>query len=216
MNNTFDFNKISNFDKHINMSIPNYDELIDQIIQISEYVIDKNTNVYDIGCSTGRLFSMMDTADQDISYIGIDNSVLIHSGTPTDNVNFISSDIVDCDMDNASFITSIFTLQFLSRKKRAQVIRNMASALNTNGIAIICEKTYSKNSMVQDITNSIYYEFKQQSFTDVEILNKDRQLRSAFKLNTVDQLIHELSAIGDVDIFWRRYNFVGFIVTKRG
>jgi hypothetical protein len=47
----FDFNKIDDFDDHINKSIPNYDLLIDSIKSMSEYFYVKSASIYDLGCS---------------------------------------------------------------------------------------------------------------------------------------------------------------------
>ena len=44
-----------NFDEHIDQSIPHYSTLNNNIVALSNYFIEGQTNVYDIGCSTGKL-----------------------------------------------------------------------------------------------------------------------------------------------------------------
>jgi hypothetical protein len=68
---------------------------------------------------------------------------------------------------------------------------------------------------MQDITNSLYYKFKEENFEVSEILQKERQLRRSVKLNTLDEIKTELKCIGDVEVFWRSYNFAGLIVIKK-
>lgn len=210
--NNFDFNKIKDFDRHINLSIPNYEWLTNEIVQFSQYFIEKDSNVYDLGCSTGKLIERMSEMNY-AHYFGIDNSNLLPSSSTF--VKYLNQDLSICDLSNASFITSIFTLQFLSSFDRKNLINKVFSALNKGGAFVVCEKTYSKTSKLQDITNSKYYEFKEKNFTVKEILEKERQLRNSLRLKTFDELMQEMSYVGDVEVFWRCFNFVGFIVIKK-
>lgn len=203
----FDFNEIEDFDKHINISIPGYKDLISQIIQYSEYFIEKGTNVYDIGCSTGNLIKSFPRLEA--NYIGIDNSDLIPEGK-----EFIKADIAKQALSNASFIVSVFTLQFLARKDRNLIIKKIKNALNPGGAFILCEKIYADSGRIQDITNSLYYQFKMQGFPGGEILKKEQELRSAIRPMFLSQLLQEAVQIGQYDIFWKKYNFIGLIILK--
>ena len=89
----FDFNKIEDFDEHINLSIPNYEGLINQIVKFSDYFVDEHTNVYDLGCSTGKMFKMLELIDS-ANYIGVDNSKLLPDESFVDNVSFVDADLL--------------------------------------------------------------------------------------------------------------------------
>ena len=41
------------FDEHINSSIRGYSGLLQDVVSLSRYFVENNTNVVDIGCSTG-------------------------------------------------------------------------------------------------------------------------------------------------------------------
>ena len=210
--NKFDFNKIKDFDKHIDLSIPNYGWLNDQIVNFSQYFIERFTNVYDIGCSTGKLLKRLQTT-LDVDYYGIDNSTLLPKANGV--INFIKEDLRQYNgYLNASFITSIFTLQFMERAERKKLIKKIEAGLNKYGAFIICEKTYSNSPMMQDIINSMYYKFKENSFSSQEILKKERELRYNLKMLKLDDILNELRVIGEPEIFWRSFNFVGCIVVK--
>ena len=209
--NGFDFNKIEDFDKHINLSIPHYDELQKQIINISQYFIDEHSSVYDIGCSTGSLLKKLPFKEK-VSYIGIDKSNLIPD--THEYIKFIKDDIFNINITDASLILSIFTLQFLSHKERANTLRKIKEGLNHGGCFIVAEKIYASSPKVQDIINSFYYQYKEEHFEVSEILKKEQQLRTALRINTSDKLIKECLAIGKVDIFWKNYNFICLLVTK--
>jgi tRNA (cmo5U34)-methyltransferase len=113
-----------------------------------------------------------------------------------------------------SFAYSLFTLQFLPPIKRKTVITAINEQMVPGGAFVSCEKIYSKNAKLQDMTNSIYYEFKNQSFESDKILSKERDLRSLHTLQTLEESISDLSVIGTPNIFWMSYNFVGIIVIK--
>ena len=43
------------FDEHIDWSIRGYSNLLDDVVSLSRYFVEEDTNVVDIGCSTGKL-----------------------------------------------------------------------------------------------------------------------------------------------------------------
>ena len=43
------------FDEHIDWSIRGYRNLLDDVIKLSRYFVEADTQVVDIGCSTGKL-----------------------------------------------------------------------------------------------------------------------------------------------------------------
>src|SRR5262249_9454667 len=116
------------------------------------------------------------------------------------------------------FVTSIFSLQFISPGDRQRVLDKIYRALMPGGALGIAEQTLSKVSKLNEMLTSIYYEFKRQSFTDTEILAKERSLRSMMKLWTEEQIVTSIMAAGfattDVQCFWRNHNFAAFIALK--
>jgi tRNA (cmo5U34)-methyltransferase len=65
--------------------------------------------------------------------------------------------------------------------------------------------------------DSLYYDFKRQSFTEKEILDKEQELRHLAKLTTENLLISQLRSVGfrGIQIFWRNFNFIGVLAMKR-
>ena len=64
------------FDEHIEKSIRGYSQLIDDVISLSRYFIEDETNVIDIGCSTGKMTKALIDYNLDhsktASYIGLE------------------------------------------------------------------------------------------------------------------------------------------------
>lgn len=209
----FDFNKIKDFDQHINLSIPNYDFLSSHVKFLIEALTEKETNVIDLGCSTGSLLLSLER-DSSCSYYGYDISNLLPKDIKTEIV-FENKDILKTDLPNdASVVSSIFTLQFLPTHKRKEVIKKAYDSLNEGGHFIVCEKTHSENPSLESLTNSVYYKYKRQHFTDNEILEKQQELTSIMKLKTSKMIEEELKDFSFVEIFWKSYGFCGFIARK--
>ena len=63
------------FDNHIEHSIRGYTDLVNDVLKISEYFVENNSEVIDIGCSTGKLLKSMinqNTFAPSARYIGIE------------------------------------------------------------------------------------------------------------------------------------------------
>ena len=218
------------FDKHIQQSIRGYDNLMEDVISLSRYFVEDNTNIVDIGCSTGKNTQAMMEYNSDHSpaakYIGVevadgfkqdlkDRTKKMNSAGLT-NVEFIMEDIRKFQFKNCNLITSIFTLQFMPKKDRKAVIENIYHGLNTGGAFIFAEKTICESALVQDMITFNYYDYKRKSFDTEDIMDKERTLRNIMKPLTWGQLEHMISYAGfkTVQPFWRNHSFVGAIALK--
>jgi len=60
----------------------------------------------------------------------------------------------------------------------------MYDNLIDGGAFVRSEKIFAQNAKVQDMMNSLYYDLKKQSFSEQEILDKEKELRHLAKLTT--------------------------------
>ena len=218
------------FDKHIQQSIRGYDNLMEDVVSLSRYFVEDNTNIVDIGCSSGKNTQAMMEYNSDHSpaakYIGVevadgfkqdlkDRTKKMNSAGLT-NVEFIMEDIRKFQFKNCNLITSIFTLQFMPKKDRKAVIENIYHGLNTGGAFIFAEKTICESALVQDMITFNYYDYKRKSFDAEDIMDKERTLRNIMKPLTWGQLEHMISFAGfkTVQPFWRNHSFVGALAIK--
>lgn len=213
------------FDSHVRKSVPLYDNFHSTIGDLSEWFIEEDTNVYDIGTSTGEGLSNLIShhKNKHINYIGIDSSKDMiekaKENIKNKNVTLIYGDITNSDIEihNASFITSILTLQFIPQRKRKQVIEKAFQGLNKGGALVIVEKVIGNNARFDEMFIELYHDFKFSSgLTEQEIFAKSRAIRGVMTPNTVQENISMLQEVGfkDVDIFFKWCNFVGFIAIK--
>jgi len=211
----FDFNTIENFDDHIDKSIPNYNYLIENIIGLSDYFLEKESIVYDLGCSTGKLLRQL---SKETKKIGIDIAELLpKENDKGNNIEYKNQDLnKNFKISNASIVYSIFTMQFLKRPCRKDYIKNIYDGLNTGAALILCEKIYQKEGLFQEIIAFTHYDYKCRNFSEKEIIAKERDLRYIMKPDTLEENISMLKAAGFTKItqFWQSYNFIGLIAIK--
>ena len=156
------------FDSHVRKSVPLYDNFHNTIGDLSEWFIEENTNVYDIGTSTGEGLSnlILHHKNKHINFIGIDNSKDMIEKSKNNlrdfNVTLINGDITsqDIEIHNASFITSILTLQFIPQRKRKEVIEKLYIGLNKGGALVIVEKVIGNNARFDEMFIELYHDFK--------------------------------------------------------
>ena len=208
-----------NFDEHINKSIISYNNLVDMIITVSGFFIQDNTTVYDLGCSTGKILRKIKKASHanNVSYIGIDNETAFSSYWEEKDIEFKIEDVRKLKFDSdVSLAISTFTLQFLPTIDRVKLLKNIYDSLIPNGALILCEKTYSNDSMLQEVFTFANYDYKSKFFRYDDIMFKEKELRASMNIRSWDAILQEIEGIGfkKYEVFWKAYNFVGVILVK--
>ena len=214
------------FDNHIEHSIRGYSNLWNDVLKYSEYFVDDEASVVDVGCSTGKLLKAMigqNTFAPKANYFGIEVEEDFFPTYEADekefsNLKYFKGDVRDFEFNNCSLVTSIFTLQFIPEAARTSVIRQIYNGLNPGGAFIFAEKTVSECARINEIRTFTYYDYKREHFTSDDILNKERQLRHMMKLNTRNELINKCATVGfcfqKIESFWQNYGFAAFIAIK--
>jgi|TARA_R110002012_G_scaffold13970_1_gene58788 SAM-dependent methyltransferase len=206
----FDFSKVDNFDKHINLSIPSYETLSDVFAGIACAFAHSESTVVDIGCSTGRFLSALPKCDG-CDYLGIDR---VKFKDMNKDFSFSLGDAKEIlpTVKNVSVIVSMFCLQFMGEKKRSEVLEIVKEKIDQGATFLISEKIFLNDPVLQTLIHRMHIQEKRKSFTDKEILDKDIQLSTSMFCKTEKELVQELTQIGSVVKVWQSYNFVGYVV----
>lgn len=216
----FSFDTIQDFDKHINQSIPNYDVMFNSIVRLSDYFKDEKKIVYDVGCSTGNLLRYFQRNNgYKGKMIGLDVSrnLLPQNTREFENIDFVEHDLTQpYSFNNACIVYSMYTLQFLPKDARRGVLKSIWGGLCKGGALFICEKVYCEDGNYQDMFTSTYYDYKKQSFTEKEIFDKERSLRTMLKPNTSKENIALLREAGfqKIEMFYKYFQFEGYLCIK--
>ena len=215
----FSFDTIEDFDRHIGISVPNYEHIVELISYISSFFIKKNTNVYDMGCSTGltlKKLQDMNTAEN-ASFIGYEMSENMRP-KELDGIAWIKKDLTDkyIDFTKASLVLSVFTLQFMDIQDRVKILQKVYESLNEEGALIVCEKTYAEDSFINDVFTFSYYDYKQKDFSVEEIMKKQMDLRYIMKPLTVEENLAMFKKVGfrKIECFFTSLMFKGWVLIK--
>lgn len=231
LENSWKFNnKVSkHFDKHVNKSVPHYQDIQNYAVSLSEWFLKDKTRIYDLGCSTGETINKIANLKLNnyIELIGIDQSSkmldIARKKNKKLNNKFLKVAYKKADLTKikklkkTNLILSILTLPFLNIMQRKKLIKLIYRSLNKGGAFIFVDKIRSSNSVFEDIFNQVYYDFKlEKKFNSKQILNKSKMLRSSMNLLSLVDVNSELNEIGfkKKDIFFKWFNFIGIIAIK--
>jgi tRNA (cmo5U34)-methyltransferase len=211
------------FDHHIQPSIPGLKDLRAKCIRLSRNFVQNGSAVVDIGCSTGvQLRSIRDANEPSrpsVSYIGIDTEPTFGKHwrkRRTGNLEFRVCDARSFDgYENLSLVYSLFTLQFIPERDRLSLLRRIYDGLIEGGALVIAEKVLANSAKTQDILTFSYYDFKRQSFSAEEILDKERSLRGQMILWDEARWENTLCEVGfQIQRIWQNGLFVAWMATK--
>ncbi|MCR8538820.1 MAG: methyltransferase domain-containing protein [Prochlorococcus marinus CUG1439] len=181
---SFSGNVPKTFGEHILNSVPLYLEGQQLVAEFSDFFVGENQKVYDLGCSTGSLTKLI--ADRhksrNVEVIGIDieekmieEAIKINS---SENINYLTEDIVSYNLEPTNFITAYYTLQFISPSIRQFLFNKIFNSLNWGGALVIFEKVRASDARFQDYFSQLYQEFKlKNNFTADEIISKSQSLK---------------------------------------
>ena len=214
------------FDTHIDQSVRGYSNLWTDVLKFSEYFVEDGTCVVDIGCSTGKLLKSMKEQNDKFApkcfYKGIEiEEDFFPELIDEENLKFYKTDVRSFEWVtgavNCGLVTSIFSLQFMPKTNRQQIIDRIYEALVKGGAFIFSEKIFSTDSQLQEMMQFCYYDYKRQFYSAEELLDKEVNLRHMMKPLTYQELIEMVQQAGfeSVQPFWQNFNFVGIIAIKK-
>jgi tRNA (cmo5U34)-methyltransferase len=227
--NDFDFGKNTAqvFDDMLNRSVPFYSEIQRMIAEIANYFAVKNTNLYDLGCSTGETFIALDqNVPSKVKFIGIDSSDAMlekarkkmEEAKISHEYALIRSDLNQgVNIENASIVIMSLTLQFIRPLYREKVIRSIAEGINESGCFIVIEKVLSTNSLINRLFIKLYYDFKKRSgYDELEIKQKREALENVLIPYHYDENRQLMLSNGfkSCESFFRWYNYCGLLAVK--
>ena len=213
------------FDCHVRKSVPFYDELQRMVVEISEYFVRDQSVIYDLGSSTGSLLKKLGESHivkENAQFIGFDLSeFMVKEARKTvklPNVRFMRKNIMDVEFNPpANFVTSMYTLQFLTLAERRELLARINQGLVEGGGLLIVEKTRAETSFFEDIFVELYWDFKRrQGLTPEAILEKANSIRGVLNPLTTEENLDLLQQtdFSRVEVIFKWYNWTGILAVK--
>jgi tRNA (cmo5U34)-methyltransferase len=225
----FTFNKevATVFDDMVVRSVPFYLEIQRMVAELTKDFARPNTNVYDLGCSTGTTMLNLDKVlPMDINFVGVDNSdAMLKKCEANLKASGVSRKVIyknqdlnsDIEIHDPSVVIFCLTLQFLRPLKRERLIKKIHDSLPENGAIILVEKILTENSICNRLFIEHYYTFKKRNgYNDIEIAKKRECLENVlvpYKLSENEELLKSCG-FRFTEVFFKWYNFMGLIAIK--
>ena len=213
------------FTEHVRRSVPLYDEGHALICRISDYFVQKNSLVYDLGTSTGELLEKLAARHElkpGVKFTGIDqeDTMIAQARKLTGhraNVKLETADILLFDYESCDLIVSCYTIQFVPPRVRQDLITKIYQSLNWGGAFLFFEKIRAPDARFQDLCTGIYTDFKlENGFSEAEIVNKARSLKGVLEPFSTEGNLDLMRRAGFVDIMtvMKYVPFEGFLAIK--
>jgi tRNA (cmo5U34)-methyltransferase len=214
---------VENFEKHVEKSVPLYQEGHALVEKLSDYFVKNDSICYELGSSTGKLSYKLAKHHEfrDAKFIGVeieeDMVAKANQLYQNPNLSFICEDMTMLNLEKADLIVSYYTIQFIHPKLRQQLINKIYESLNWGGAFIMYEKVRANDARFQDIISNLYMEYKlEQGYEAEEIIAKAKSLKGVLEPFSTEGNIDMLKRAGFVDILsvQKYMNFEGFLVIK--
>ena len=217
------------FDDMLERSVPFYKECQQMVVDLALHFAQKGSAVYDLGCSTGTMLKHLVRAipeKQKIRFVGLDNSeAMLDKARGKLKGHLKRCALVKANMESdfglsdASVVIMNYTLQFLSPRRRAAMLKKIYQGLRPGGGLILIEKVQGESDDLNDLFVVQYHAYKRnQGYSKLEIAKKREALEKVLiplKPGKNRDLL-EKSGFRQVDIFFKWFNFAGFVAVKPG
>jgi tRNA (cmo5U34)-methyltransferase len=215
------------FDDMVERSVPFYNEIQRMIIELAAEHALPNTNVVDLGCSTGTTMIGIDPfIAENINFVGIDDSeemlkkcdLKLKQAALTRTYELVNADLhEEIIIKNASVVILCLTLQFVRPIARQPLLKRIYDGLVPGGVLIISEKILAEDSIFNRNFIKYYYDYKRRNnYSEMEISQKREALENIlipYKLSENFKMLKE-AGFQHTETFFKWYNFSGFIAVK--
>jgi tRNA (cmo5U34)-methyltransferase len=223
----FDHKTAAVFDDMVSRSVPFYHETQRMMGEIAaDFAVD-GTNLYDLGCSTGRtLIELAPVVSPGVQFVGIDNSEEMLAQAQrrlaeqqvARPIKLVHADLHEgVVIENASIVIMNLTLQFIRPLYRERLIDAIHHGMTERGCFILVEKLTVKDSLLNRLFIKYYYAMKRRNgYSEMEIAQKREALENVmipYRLEENRDLLHS-AGFRHIEVFVRWYNFCGIVAVK--
>ena len=224
---TFDDSVARVFPDMIKRSVPGYPTIVAMTGLLAARYATAGSTLYDLGCSLGAstLAMRQNIQQPDCRIIAVDNSAsmlercqnIIDTDTHDTPVSLTCADLQQVVIEDASVVVLNFTLQFIPRALRDQVIRGIYRGLRPGGIMVLSEKVTFADPHLDELNIELHHQFKRANgYSDLEIARKRSALENVLLPETLDQHKQRIAGAGfnSCDVWFQCFNFASLVALK--
>lgn len=227
----FDQRVVRVFPDMINRSVPGYGLILPMLGVLARRCVQPGSRVYDLGCSLGAVSRVVRDAVNapGVRIIAVDNSAAMLKRFEQDlqqqpeqqperpQIELVLGDISATPIDDASLSVLNFTLQFIGREERQELLARIAAGTRTGGALVLSEKIRFSDAQEQALQTDWHHDFKRaQGYSDLEIARKRDALEQVLVPDTEDEHLARLQAAGwSKTVRWFQcFNFVSYLAIR--
>lgn len=222
----FDAQVAGSFDGHVRKSVPLYDQIQAAVADLSDWFIGRQSVVYDIGCASGTTLATLIPrhVGKEVSWVGIDEAEPMLDEARAKllmfpNVRLVRQSVPSREelIADASFVTAIFTLQFVPPRNRPAFVEQVYRGMVPGGAFVLVEKILGDDPFTDGVFVELYHAFKRnQGFTANQVVEKALSLRGVLIPDKVAEQERRLRTAGFrvVDRFFGWMNWAGWVAIK--
>ncbi len=215
------------FTDMINRSVPGYQTMLGLLGVLATQYAQRNTHIYDLGCSLGGATLMLGqhVLAPGCKIIAVDNAPAmvekcrqnLSSHDKNTRIEIICADINKLPINNASLTVMNLTLQFINPSRRLPLLAKIHSGLVSGGALFIAEKIQMPNDKMQRMATKLHHAFKKANgYSDLEVAQKRTALEKVLRPETLEMHIERLRKAGFSEIYpcFSCLNFAALLAIK--
>ncbi|HKX57718.1 MAG TPA: carboxy-S-adenosyl-L-methionine synthase CmoA, partial [Xanthomonadales bacterium] len=230
----FDERVVRVFPDMINRSVPGYGLILPMLGVLARRCVQPGSRVYDLGCSLGAVSRVVRDAVSvpDVRIIAVDNSADMLNRFEQElqqqpqqqpqqqrrpQIELVLGDISTTPIEDASLSVLNFTLQFIRRELRQDLLARIAAGTRPGGALVLSEKIRFCDAQEQALQNDWHHDFKRaQGYSDLEIARKRDALEQVLIPDTEEEHLARLQAAGwSKAVRWFQcFNFVSYLAIR--
>ncbi|MBU2279847.1 MAG: carboxy-S-adenosyl-L-methionine synthase CmoA [Gammaproteobacteria bacterium] len=223
----FDATVAEVFPDMIQRSVPGYQTIVQTIGKLTQKYQQPNSRYYDLGCSLGAASLAMrrQLTDANSQIIAIDNSpamverCLRHLQSFRSEVplEVMLADIRDVEIHDAAIVVSNFTLQFLPKQHRDELVARIYQGLKPGGVFILSEKIVLPDAETHELLIDLHHDFKRANgYSELEISQKRSALENVMLPDTIEEHQQRFRQAGFTSsvVWFQCFNFCSMVAIK--
>lgn len=189
------------FPDMIKRSVPGYPTIVENIGVLAAQFAQPNTCLYDLGCSLGAVTQALrrHVKTDNCQVIAVDNSSAmvercreyLHAQDSMFQellpVEVLEADLLALQYHPASLVALNFTLQFIPRERRPELLSEIRQALVPSGALILSEKLRFEDEQEQELLTDLHIAFKRANgYSELEIAQKRSAIENVMKPDSLE------------------------------
>jgi len=224
---TFDESVARVFPDMIRRSVPGYATIVSMTGLLAGRYARSGSRLYDLGCSLGASSLAMRQAirQPDCRIVAVDNSPamlercrsIVDTDTHDTPVDLVCEKLQDVAIEQASVVVLNFTLQFIPREERDEVLRGIYRGLLPGGIMILSEKVTFEDPHLDALNIDLHHQFKRANgYSELEIARKRNAIEQVLLPETLACHRQRIAraGFGSCDVWFQCFNFASLIALK--